>query len=267
MQCAQPYFPPQITFSVDDGRTLFAIDEINERAFKTIYVNPPQREYSFVMKNFPYAIPDSPESKYYVQLSSYQNSSSHVLSCLYGTYWKYGGNVFNSFPSHWWYNTSSFEISNYLKFKYDMIHSESSNTDDYWYSNETCRCDDGKQYPCQEIYFKKNTDIPIKTVEVVRQGWNVVQRTTTYDIISIGKLDDQLFEIIPKNWAYMCRDVMLGLLFYPQTSTMAINKSSTVEIWLITPPHFINANDTVTIEWKSNESSQYPCNDCVTWMD
>ncbi|CAF1333953.1 unnamed protein product [Didymodactylos carnosus] len=85
----------------------------------------------------------------------------------------------------------SFEISNYLKFKYDMIHSESSNTDDYWYSNETCRCDDGKQYPCQEIYFKKNTDIPIKTVEVVRQGWNVVQRTTTYDIISIGDLDDK----------------------------------------------------------------------------
>ncbi|CAF0993781.1 unnamed protein product [Adineta steineri] len=34
--CAQPYFPAQIIFSPNNGQTIFAIDEINQRAYKTI---------------------------------------------------------------------------------------------------------------------------------------------------------------------------------------------------------------------------------------
>ncbi|CAF4049898.1 unnamed protein product, partial [Rotaria sordida] len=95
---AQPYFPPQIVFSPNDGQTLYAIDEINQRAYTILHYGSTGREMSFAMKHFPYAIPDSPQSKYYVQLIV----DSLPFDCMYGTYWKYGGNQYNSFPSHWW---------------------------------------------------------------------------------------------------------------------------------------------------------------------
>ena len=78
-----------------------------------------------------------------------------------------------------------------------------------------------KHYPCEEIYFKKNTDIPLRSTQVVRRGWNIIQVTTYYKIISIGKPDEKYFDSIPKNWSYICRDVMLGLFYYPQTTEIA----------------------------------------------
>ncbi|CAF4501911.1 unnamed protein product [Rotaria sp. Silwood2] len=102
-------------------------------------------------------MPDSPQSKYYIQLLV----DSLPSSCMYGTYWKYGGNTFNSFPSHW-LNGASFKIDNYIKFKYDIMHSTNSSQDeDYWYANETCQTDSGNIYPCEEIYLKKNTQISL----------------------------------------------------------------------------------------------------------
>ncbi|CAF0891863.1 unnamed protein product [Didymodactylos carnosus] len=256
--CAQPYFPPQIVFSPDNGQTIIAIDEINQRAYKTLRYGSTGQEVTYVEKKFPYAIPDSPESKYYVQLLI----DSPPLGCMYGTYWQYGGNTFNSFPSHWWVNRTSFEIQNYMKFNYVLIHSNDSSTDeDYWYSNEKCQVDSGASYPCQEMYFKKNTEIPLRFVQVVRRGWVVLQVTTNYNIISMGKPDDKYFDSIPKNWTLTCRDVMLGLLYYPQTSKINLNQNVKVEIWLITPPHRINGNDTVRIQWKSKE-----CTDCFTFL-
>ena len=92
----QPYFPPQLTFTMYDNQVLYTIDELNQRAYQSSILSPTLTQYSFAMKNFPFAIPESPQSKYYVQL----RLDSPSNSCSYGTYWKYGGNVFNSFPSH-----------------------------------------------------------------------------------------------------------------------------------------------------------------------
>ncbi|CAF3412796.1 unnamed protein product [Rotaria socialis] len=249
----QPYFPSQIVFSPDSGRTVIAIDEINQKAFKTSAYGSKGQENSYVTKHFPYSIPDSPQSKYYVQLLV----DSPPLGCMYGTYWKYGGNVFNSFPSHW-LNGSSFKIENYIKYPYEMIHSMSSSQDeDYWYANVTCRTDPGNIYPCEEIYFKKDTEIPLRSTKVIRQGWNVVQVTTPYEIISIGKPDDKYFDSIPENWSSICRDVMLGLLYYPQSTKIMLNEAVQIQVWLSTPPHQINGNSTARIQWKS---AQY--NDC-----
>ncbi|CAF4005059.1 unnamed protein product, partial [Rotaria sp. Silwood1] len=39
-----------------------------------------------------------------------------------------------------------------------------------------------------------------------------------------------------------------------------LNQSVKVQVWLITPPHRINGNDTVSIQWQATE-----CNDCFTW--
>ena len=141
VECVQPYFPSQIVFSPDDGKTTIAIDEINQRAYKTLAYSSTGRETSYVEKNFSYAPSDSPQSKYYVQLLT----DSPSLSCMYGTYWKYGGNNFNSFPSHWLHGTS-FKIKNYLHFNYEMLHSkDSSENEDHWYSNVTCRLDRSKK--------------------------------------------------------------------------------------------------------------------------
>ncbi|CAF3583911.1 unnamed protein product [Rotaria sp. Silwood1] len=256
-ECAQPYFPPQIVFSPDGGKTIIAVDEINQRAYQSVPYGSTERETSYVMKNFPYAIPDSPQSTSYVQLLV----DSAPLGCMYGTYWKYGGNVFNSFPSHWWFNRTSFQVDNYIKFKYAMIHStDSSQHEDYWYANTTCSVDSGGIYPCEEIYFQKNTQIPLRFTQVVRRGWNVVQAITNYKIMSMGKPDDKFFNSIPQNWSLTCRDVMLGLLYYSQTTKIILNQSADVQVWLITPPHRINGNDTVRIQWKPTQ-----CNDCFKW--
>ena len=253
-ECVQPYFPPQITFSPDGDQTIYAIDQINQRAYLSLKYGVSDHEISFVMKHFPDAIPDSPESKYYVQLLT----DSAPAGCMYGTYWQYGGNVFNSFPSHW-VNGSSYEIKNYIQFKYPMIHSNNDD-EDHWYSNETCQVDGGESYPCEEIYFKKNTDIPLRFTQVLRRGWNVVQVVTNFGIKSIGKPDEKYFDSVPKNWSMTCRDVMLGLLIYSQTNKIELHQSVDVQIWLITPPHRINGNDTVVVEWKTSQPS-----DTLTW--
>jgi len=139
-----------------------------------------------------------------------------------------------------------------------MIHSTNSSEDeDHWYSNATCRPDSGEIVPCEEIYFKKNTDIPLRLVYMVRRGWNVVRETINYTIISIGKLDEKYFDAIPKNWSLICRDVMLGLYYNPQTINISLHESVKVQIWLPTPPHRINGNDTVSIQWNPSE-----CKDC-----
>ncbi|CAF2808597.1 unnamed protein product [Rotaria sp. Silwood2] len=80
--CTQPYLPPQIVFSPNNGLTTIAIDEINQRAYQKVTLSSYASDIAVVMKHFPYAIPDSPQSKYYVQLLA----NFPPLSCLYGTY-------------------------------------------------------------------------------------------------------------------------------------------------------------------------------------
>jgi hypothetical protein len=77
----------------------------------------------------------------------------------------------------------------------------------------------------------------------------------------MGKPDDKYFDSIPKDWFLKCRDVMLGLLYYPQTTKISLKQSSEVQVWLISPPHRINDNDTMTIQWKPTN-----CTDCFTWI-
>ncbi|CAF1230003.1 unnamed protein product [Rotaria sordida] len=253
-ECAQPYFPPQILFFADN--TLYAIDEINQRAYKSASSSVKQSETGYALKHFPFAIPGSPQSKYYVQLlEGFPN-----IGCIYGTYWKYGGSTFNAFPSHW-SNGTSFEIKNFMDFKYEMIRSNASSVyEDYWYSNVTCHPEGPKSVPCEEIYFRKNTDIPVRSTQVISTPWEVRQFTTTYLVISVGKPDDKYFDSIPKDWARTCQDVTLGVSYNPQSTKIDLNKSTKVQIWLPTPPHRIDGNDTVHIQWKADE-----CIDCFTW--
>ena len=99
-------------------------------------------------------------------------------------------------------------------FTYEMIHSRNLSQDEdyYYYSNVTCRTDSKQVYPCEEIYFGKNTKIPFRFIQVPRQGWNVNQSKANYKMISIGKLDDKYFDSIPRNWSFICERVMLSLL-------------------------------------------------------
>lgn len=255
-QSIQPYFPSQITFSPDNGQTVLAIDEINQQAFQVLRYGQNSTENTFLLKHFPYAIPDSPQSQYYVQLLV----DSFPLGCMYGTYWKNGGNVFNSFPS-FWLNGSFIEVKNYLQFVYPMIKStDSSLTEDYWYADTNCQTDSGETYPCEEIFFKKNTEIPLRSTRVVRRGWLILQIVINYQIMSLGPIDQKFFDLIPKDWSMTCRDVLLGLFYQPQTAKLTPGESSDVQIWLPTAPHRINGNDTVSIQWKVKG-----CAECFTW--
>ncbi|CAF3604053.1 unnamed protein product [Rotaria sp. Silwood1] len=255
-QCAQPYFPSQIVFSPDDGKTTIAIDEINQRAYLTYPVNALMKVSAYVMQNFPYAVPDSPQSKHYVFLAT----TSLINFCSYETYWKYGAYRLNQFPLHWG-NDSSYKIRNYVNFNSEMIHSNiSSNDEDYWYSKEICSTSTGNTYRCQEIYFKKNTDIPLRLAEVQHSPFSANRVITNFTIISIGKPDDEYFDSIPKEWYVACRDVDLGVLYDPTLIRLSVQQSAKVQVWLSAPPHEINGNDTVTIQWKTSQ-----CTDCFTW--
>ncbi|CAF4837272.1 unnamed protein product, partial [Rotaria sp. Silwood2] len=255
-RCLQPYFPSQIVFSPDDSKTTIAIDEINQRAYLTYSVNSLMKVSAYVMQNFPYAVPDSPQSKHYVFLAT----TSLINLCSYETYWKYGAYRLNQFPLHWG-NDSSYKIRNYVSFNSEMIHSNNSSEDeDYWYSNATCSTDSGDKYPCQEIYFKKNTDLPLRLVEVQRSPFSAKRVITNFTIISIGKPDDKYFDSIPKDWYVACRDFDLGVLYDPTLIKLSVQQSAKVQVWLSAPPHEINGNDTVTIQWKT-----YECTDCFTW--
>ncbi|CAF3361466.1 unnamed protein product [Rotaria socialis] len=76
--------------------TLYAIDEINQRAYKSAAYSTKQSETAYALKDFPFAISDSPQSKYYAQLLE----GFPAIGCIYGTYSKYGESTFNAFPSH-----------------------------------------------------------------------------------------------------------------------------------------------------------------------
>jgi hypothetical protein len=60
-KCAQPFFPTQIIFSPDNGTTIFAIDELNQRAYKSVGDGPKSSETAYALKHIKYSIPDSPE--------------------------------------------------------------------------------------------------------------------------------------------------------------------------------------------------------------
>ncbi|UJR34818.1 hypothetical protein I4U23_027599 [Adineta vaga] len=251
VETAQPYFPSQIVFSIDDGLTLYAIDEINQRAFGNFTFGVRGRDIVYAMEHLPFAIPGTLQSKYYVQLVT----GAEAYDCMYATYWKYGALNFNRFPEHWLVN-SSFKVNNYMKFSYPMIHSNDSSIDeDYWYANTTCH-----GYPCQEIYFQKNTDIPRRLIRVIRRTEDFVRITTNFKVISMGKPDDKYFNSIPKNWYSSCRDYNLGPVICPRFVRINITQSTQLRLYLAAPPHRVNGSDTVRIRWKATE-----CIDCVTW--
>ena len=131
---------------------------------------------------------------------------------------------------------------------------------DYWYSNETCQVDTGDIYRCQEIYFHKNTNIPIRYSEVVLVDTEIIRRIENYTIYSMERPSDTYFKSIPKNWPEVCRDGDLDVSYNPNELTINIKQSAKVEVWLPAPPHQIHNNDTVIIYWKP-----FLCEHCFKW--
>ncbi|CAF2059266.1 unnamed protein product [Rotaria magnacalcarata] len=263
MECIQPYFPPQITFTTEDavGRYLFAVDEINQRAYQWHLIDSDDQLYSYAMQHFPYAIPDSPESKNYVQLNVYD-----PVYCVYTAIWKHGSGMHDSFPEHWYYNSSSFKIGNVMEFSSKMMHATNISIDeDYWYSEVNCSLQrTGEVYPCEEIFFKKNTDIPVRHTYFEGTGWYTLRVIVNYKIISMGKPSDKLFAKIPENWMNNCTDLNLGLDFILPSPIIKVNESATVKIRLTSPPHRLDGNDTVTLQWRVDETSS-ECQNCLRW--
>ena len=260
-ETAQPYFPSQITFIKEEaGRNYtYAIDEINQRAYYTQTVDFPDQLHVYAMKHIPYTTPDSPQSKYYVMLEVYQKEF-----CQYTTAWQYGGVTEEYLPSHW-FDEGKLQIGNYVMYAYEMIHSHTNaSNEDYWYSSVNCTLDSGDPWPCEEMFFKKDTDIPLRYRYIVDTPMQNYQFTHTYHIISIGKPDDRLFQTIPQNWMDNCTDLNLGLDFDYPTATVHLHESIVVGIRLLSPPHRVNGNDTMILRWEVYKDHS-DCIDCITW--
>ena len=252
----QPYFPEQVIFSFDNNKTIIAIDEVNQRAYLELHIDAQSTDVAYAMQHMPYAKPGSPQAKHYVQLIT---SNEHNI-CSFETYWQYSSNAFGLFPSHWG-NDSSYRIKNYLNFNYPMIHSNKpSANEDYWYANQSCQTDSGGTFPCQEIFFQKNTNIPIRYSEIVLDETEIIRQIKNFTIYSTEKPGDKYFDSIPKNWPENCRDGDLEVSYNPNEITLRLKESIKVEIWLPAPPHQIHGNDTVIIHWVA-----FLCRTCFTW--
>lgn len=253
----QPYFPSDIVFTIDNGQRLYAIDSTNQRAFVSINDSSPQNVY--VYEHFPYSPVDTPQSNYYVQLAT----SVYSNHCVYATYWPYGGNGYNYFPSHWNKKNISFEIGNYLNSNYQLIHStnHSEADEDYWYSNQLCYDAIEDRKPCFRIYFKKNTEIPLRSIELELVSNRPIFQPTEYEVVSIGKPDDKYFAGINKHWYRSCIDVNLQVFYFADRFVVSYEHYQTVGVSLHTPPHRINGNDSVIIQW----SIASGCDRCLTW--
>mgnify|MGYP001126513991 CR=1 FL=1 len=253
--CVQPYFPPQITFFAN-GDALYAIDEINQQAYLSWSYSVKASKTGYAFQHAPFTTPDSPQSKNYIQLlEGFPN-----IGCIYSIYWNYTRNTFDAFPSHWT-NGTKYEIKNFINFKYPMIKSNSSSVyEDYWYSNETCHPQSPKPVPCEEIYFRKGTDIPVRSTQVLTEPWETKQYTINYLVLSTGKPDEKYFNSISKDWTSTCRDVSLGISYDPQSAKIDTHQSVDIKLWLFAPPHRINDNDTTIIQWKLEG-----CDDCLTY--
>lgn len=244
-ESVQPYFPSQVVFMIDKYTT-FTVDEVNQRAFLKIAPNAIVMQAIYVMKKFPYAISGTPQSKYPVQLLLQYPG----LDCFYATYWKFARNSMNYFPSHWLTN-DSFEIKNYITFEATMIHSNDSPRDeDYWYSSKTCVLYTQETVPCEEIFFKKNTDIPVRSTKTVEGVHGLHVKVTNYEVLSIGNINETIFKSMPTNWLIACRDLDLDIVYDRQSVILKLNQSVEIKVHLVTPPHSIDGNDTVIIEWK-----------------
>jgi len=254
--CDPPYFPSQIVFTINNGKQLYAIDAVNQRAFVSINDSSPQSAYVF--QHFPYSPADTPQSKYYVQLATALDSKT----CAYGTYWEYGGNPYNYFPAHWNTNTS-FQITNYLHLNYQMVHSNNHSEvdEDYWYSDQVCSGAIPDIQPCFRIYFKRNTDIPLRSIELQTVAGRPIFQTTKYEVLSTGKPDDKYFSGIPRNWYTSCLDINLQVKYLIDNYRIGYESYKTVGVSLSTPPHKINGNDSVIISWSIISG----CHDCLTW--
>ncbi|CAF5065725.1 unnamed protein product, partial [Rotaria magnacalcarata] len=200
IECIQPYFPPQIAFTTEDavGRYLFAVDEINQRAYQWHLIDSDDQLYSYAMSK--------------------------------------------------------------------MMHATNISIDeDYWYSEVNCSLQrTGEVYPCEEIFFKKNTDIPVRHTYFEGTGWYALRVIVNYKIISMGKPSDKLFAKIPENWMNNCTDLNLGLDFILPSPIIKVNESATVKIRLTSPPHRLDGNDTVTLQWRVDETSS-ECQNCLRW--
>ncbi|CAF2941302.1 unnamed protein product [Rotaria sp. Silwood2] len=90
-----------------------------------------------------------------------------------------------------------------------MIHStnHTQENEDYWYVNERYDVDSGRQYPCEEIYFIKNTEIPLGTTRVVRREYSSVQIWLTSPPHRIHGNDTVIIEWQPDHTAE-CQDAV-----------------------------------------------------------
>jgi hypothetical protein len=127
------------------------------------------------------------------------------------------------------------------------------------YANVTCQVDNGTIYPCEEIYFKKNTQIPLRFTQVINLGIVVIQSTINNKVISVRKPDEKYFDLVPKDWYTTCRDLNLGLSSNPKSTKISLHQSAEIHISLSAPPHLIDGNDTVHVQWDTTQ-----CIDCFT---
>ncbi len=211
LESVQPYFPSLIAFSLyNDDQMIMAVDQVNQRAF--VKYHDSQRNIdAYLMKHFPYAIPGTPQSKYYVMLIN----DNLRLDCMYRTYYENGTKyALDFFPSHW-FNGSSYYIKNYMNFYHSMIKStDPSLHQDCWYSNETCKTSIGQDtYPCEEIYYKKNTNFPLRYFNVRLIAGYSTRIEIPFTVLSIGKSIDNYFTSIPKDWQNICQNADPSLSF------------------------------------------------------
>lgn len=109
-------------------------------------------------------------------------------------------------------NGTTFSVGNYLKFTYNLVHWTNSSVD-YWRSIETCLVPSLGCIHCEEMFFEKDTDIPIQYNYINIDGQHIHLQTIWFTDVTVGKSVNNYFKTIPKDYGQQNAQILILLIW------------------------------------------------------
>jgi hypothetical protein len=276
-----PQFPKQFTMKYSvmtdsyTTRFLFAQDELKQKAYVEAHVDGQSEPIylGWLLHSPPGALPDSPESKYMVDISYTPGFSD----CAYHAFWNYTNRPQFNFPRHYFVQQKigwNAKVVNFYDTPDHMILNGTVviNNKKYTRYETPQRCKyQNVEYPCQSIYFTADEhELPFQSIFVKQKQSDMDQEeyiTTSYEFLEVAPPANSFWDInkLPKNWATSCDDGNRFIVTNPEEVQVHPGVTQYASISLGTPPHTINGTDVVTIQLFADKCSPCRTLDCIAF--
>jgi hypothetical protein len=257
-----PSLPPRISFTMkagsNDAEGIFiAMDTHQVNA----YLKDGKQE-SFIFGKVPGAEPQSPEAKYH---TLFDLDPSAPQQCKYEAYSLQSPRMEWGFPTSWFtFDTEpkiKIDPQVYLVYKYSLHKGGNPAVTDGvlcdWYASfDFCQGE-----PCQMVYFKKGTNLPVKSkLWQESRGWHL---STVHYVNSTDGPIEQYLSKIPKDWVNRCYDNNMEFSFMPDHFDEKVSSTIDLTVEIEAPPHLVNGTNVVTGQFVNAVGDGYDCTDCI----